>query len=772
MRSNGPELSSSYSCKSKRIQNLGLTMSHLQQQSSSHPTAAPGPTPASTDFVKKLYQMLEENELDSVVNWAEDGESFIIYDHNAFTTKILPRYFKHSNFASFVRQLNKYDFHKVKNSVEAKQKAQKGQNDNIWQFKHQDFNRFDVSSLDNIRRKVPTKKEPTEVTSLANCVSLASFRKLEERVISLERENSSLNSSLENMNSSINNVTTKYNSVVDSLITTQNISCSLSRSLETLSKVIIGMGGHVPPIELPHLDILAAADPSVTHAQHQHILTHNHQSASNSNSNSISISNPNANPYRNSNDMSNSTAAIVGQTQSDPSTDTPILGRPSASVSASVSVSIPGAETGMTAVQQQQQQQPLPSTGNSHGTVLDPQSRMANRPEGSKLHVLLVEDESVCIQLCTKFLTGWGCTVEVVHDGFSAIGMAEKVKFDLVLMDIVMPNLDGASATSVIRSFDADTPIVAMTGSYRKDDLLNYLNHGMTDILAKPFTKKDLHDILRKHIATGLPSESPLMQSQARLESQTVPSYPLQPSQHSTQQHMQQQQQQQQQQHQHQQQLQQQLQQQQQQPLQEGKQPLQRKRAPPPAPITKPLLNTDPATVAAAASRQRGSNVRLPGQNPNDVQLQQHQHQHQHQHQRQYPEVSNVSLNPKRLDADAPADPNITPMPKLLVKPDPVTLVKKEHLSTIVPSVPVHDDLLTPTLLQNTGLTPSDGSMGGLSLSAMNMPLMSAPLSATDTVGVGVGVGVDMEMMDVGGDVVGGSTENEYGDMFKRRRMQ
>lgn len=111
-------------------------------------------------------------------------------------------------------------------------------------------------------------------------------------------------------------------------------------------------------------------------------------------------------------------------------------------------------------------------------------------------------------------------------------------------------------------------------------------------------------------------------------------------------------------------------------------------------------------------------------------------------------------------------------MPKLLVKPDPVTLVKKEHLSTIVPSVPVHDDLLTPTLLQNTGLTPSDGSMGGLSLSAMNMPLMSAPLSATDTVGVGVGVGVDMEMMDVGGDVVGGSTENEYGDMFKRRRMQ
>ncbi|GAV28436.1 hypothetical protein PMKS-001907 [Pichia membranifaciens] len=132
-------------------------------------------------------------------------------------------------------------------------------------------------------------------------------------------------------------------------------------------------------------------------------------------------------------------------------------------------------------------------------SALNPQARLLNRPQGSALHVLLVEDDDVCIQLCRKFLMKYGCTVVVVTDGLSAISAVEQVKFDLVLMDIVMPNLDGASATSVIRSFDKDTPIIAMTGNYQRNDLVTYLNHGMTDILAKPFTKDDLYMILEKH---------------------------------------------------------------------------------------------------------------------------------------------------------------------------------------------------------------------------------------------------------------------------------
>ena len=60
--------------------------------------------------------MLEDTSFSDVVSWGPQGDCFVVKDMNEFTKSILPRMFKHSNFASFVRQLNKYDFHKVKNT--------------------------------------------------------------------------------------------------------------------------------------------------------------------------------------------------------------------------------------------------------------------------------------------------------------------------------------------------------------------------------------------------------------------------------------------------------------------------------------------------------------------------------------------------------------------------------------------------------------------------------------------------------------------------------
>ena len=57
--------------------------------------------------------MLEDPSFQPVVSWGPHGDCFVVKDMNEFTKSILPRMFKHSNFASFVRQLNKYDFHKV-----------------------------------------------------------------------------------------------------------------------------------------------------------------------------------------------------------------------------------------------------------------------------------------------------------------------------------------------------------------------------------------------------------------------------------------------------------------------------------------------------------------------------------------------------------------------------------------------------------------------------------------------------------------------------------
>ncbi|KAM0858135.1 hypothetical protein ACQ4PT_048020 [Festuca glaucescens] len=63
-----------------------------------------GPTP----FLNKTYEVVDDHSTDTVVSWGVAGNSFVVWDAQAFSMVLLPRYFKHSNFSSFVRQLNTY----------------------------------------------------------------------------------------------------------------------------------------------------------------------------------------------------------------------------------------------------------------------------------------------------------------------------------------------------------------------------------------------------------------------------------------------------------------------------------------------------------------------------------------------------------------------------------------------------------------------------------------------------------------------------------------
>lgn len=64
-------------------------------------------------FLIKLFEIIDSPSTDQIVEWTHpDGESFVIKSANKFAEVILPQYFKHSNFSSFIRQLNMYDFHK------------------------------------------------------------------------------------------------------------------------------------------------------------------------------------------------------------------------------------------------------------------------------------------------------------------------------------------------------------------------------------------------------------------------------------------------------------------------------------------------------------------------------------------------------------------------------------------------------------------------------------------------------------------------------------
>ena len=65
-----------------------------------------------TTFLQKTFEMISDTTYSDTVCWSQDGKSFLIKNSKAFSEEVLPKYFKHNNLASFVRQLNMYDFHK------------------------------------------------------------------------------------------------------------------------------------------------------------------------------------------------------------------------------------------------------------------------------------------------------------------------------------------------------------------------------------------------------------------------------------------------------------------------------------------------------------------------------------------------------------------------------------------------------------------------------------------------------------------------------------
>lgn len=101
------------------------------------------------EFAEKLYDILEDSSNQRFIRWNEGGDTFLIIDTLEFTKYTLEQYFKHKNFNSFIRQLNKYDFHKVKSSDDTLLKY----GENVWEFKHEFFRRRRRDLLGKIVRK-------------------------------------------------------------------------------------------------------------------------------------------------------------------------------------------------------------------------------------------------------------------------------------------------------------------------------------------------------------------------------------------------------------------------------------------------------------------------------------------------------------------------------------------------------------------------------------------------------------------------------------------
>ncbi len=105
----------------------------------------------------------------------------------------------------------------------------------------------------------------------------------------------------------------------------------------------------------------------------------------------------------------------------------------------------------------------------------------------SGIKILLVEDVEFNIMVAKKMITNWNGAVDVAENGAIALNKVREATYDIVLMDLQMPVMDGYNATQHIRNFNDDIPIIALTASASADILQRTREFGMTDYLAKPF---------------------------------------------------------------------------------------------------------------------------------------------------------------------------------------------------------------------------------------------------------------------------------------------
>ncbi|GEM54077.1 hypothetical protein B0A58_06150 [Flavobacterium branchiophilum NBRC 15030 = ATCC 35035] len=116
--------------------------------------------------------------------------------------------------------------------------------------------------------------------------------------------------------------------------------------------------------------------------------------------------------------------------------------------------------------------------------------------------ILLVEDNEMNRMVAQNSLQYFKCDVTEAVNGLQAIEMLKKKSFDIILMDIQMPELDGIEATKIIRNeLHLNTPIIALSANAFKTEIEKCKNAGMTDYISKPFEEHVLYEIVSKYAA-------------------------------------------------------------------------------------------------------------------------------------------------------------------------------------------------------------------------------------------------------------------------------
>jgi len=127
---------------------------------------------------------------------------------------------------------------------------------------------------------------------------------------------------------------------------------------------------------------------------------------------------------------------------------------------------------------------------------------------GKGLNILLAEDNAVNIKVAQTLFKAFGIEVDVARNGREAVEKVQEKQYDIIFMDLLMPEKDGLQATIEIRALGIQTPVVAMTASASREDRKRALSIGMNEYITKPIRPEEVKTILLRYGSGKVSSET------------------------------------------------------------------------------------------------------------------------------------------------------------------------------------------------------------------------------------------------------------------------
>jgi CheY-like chemotaxis protein len=146
----------------------------------------------------------------------------------------------------------------------------------------------------------------------------------------------------------------------------------------------------------------------------------------------------------------------------------------------------------------------LPIFNKNSKLIDDPNAIIYEEQNLKGLKVLLVEDNLINVKIAEKILNQWDVNVDVALNGLIAVQKHKANQYDIILMDLSMPVMDGFEATINIRSIDSSIPIIALTASTSYLSLERAIQIGINEYITKPFNPRELNLKLCRHYTCNL----------------------------------------------------------------------------------------------------------------------------------------------------------------------------------------------------------------------------------------------------------------------------